>query len=116
MSFLLYLAGLILIGAIAVLVAAPLLRPGRYEEADVQQPEQDSPFAPWERQKRDAYAAIKEAEFDLQTGKLTEEDYTVLRQKYEARALEALAKLDQFGRGATQQTPAAEERASLSEA
>jgi len=47
----------------------------------------------WEKQKTDAYAAIKEAEFDLQMGKLTAEDYHALREKYEERALEALAQL-----------------------
>lgn len=116
MSFLLYLAGLILIGTIAAFVAAPLLRPGQDDEADTQQPGQDSPLALWEQQKREAYAAIKEAEFDLQTGKLTEEDYAFLRQKYEARALEALTKLDQLGQGATQHTPTSEERIPVSEA
>lgn len=115
MSFLLYLAGLILIGTIAALVAAPLLRPSQYAGADTLQPELDSPFTPWERQKREAYAAIKEAEFDRQTGKLSEEDYTILRHKYEARALEALAKLDQLSQGETQQAPAGEERAPVDE-
>ena len=42
------------------------------------------------------FAAIKEAEFDQQMGKLTEEDYRILREKYEARALEALAELDRL--------------------
>ena len=41
-----------------------------------------------------AYGAIKEAEFDFQMGKLSPEDYAALREKYEARALAALAALE----------------------
>lgn len=92
MSFLLYISGLVLVGSIAWLVAAPLLGPRQDMSLPV---EPDNPFDRWERQKREAYAAIKEAEFDRQTGKLTEEDYRFLREKYEARALEALSQLDQ---------------------
>ena len=92
MSFLLYISGLILIGSVGWLVAAPLLRPRREMPASV---EPDGVSDRWERQKKEAYAAIKEAEFDRQTGKLTEEDYDFLREKYEARALEALSQLDQ---------------------
>ena len=55
----------------------------------------------WQGQKSQAYAALKEAEFDLQTGKLTDEDYQALRDKYEARALDAMAQLDRLERGQT---------------
>jgi len=91
MTLLLFLAGLLFIAAIAFFVASPLFAPGRIWE-----PEQmaDNELTRWERQKTDAYAAIKEAEFDMQMGKLTPEDYHVLREKYETRALEALAQLD----------------------
>ena len=93
MTFLLYLTGLLFIGSIAAFVAFPLLSPSE---------EQDSPAEPesqttrWEKQKADAYAALKEAEFDLQMGKLTAADHQLLREKYEARALEALAQLDRL--------------------
>jgi|SRR5215204_927691 hypothetical protein len=93
MTFLLYLSGLVLIGAIAVLVAAPLFKTERESYSPGAQEGQGSR---WEKQKADAYAAIKEAEFDQQMGKLTKEDYHVLREKYEARALEALAQLDRL--------------------
>ena len=95
MTFLLYLTGLLLIGAVAAFVAAPLLRMAAQQES-VAEPE--SQAARWEKQKTDAYTAIKEAEFDLQIGKLTTEDYQLLREKYEARALEALAQLDRLGK------------------
>ncbi len=47
-----------------------------------------------ERQKLDAYTAIKEAEFDYRMGKLSDTDFTVLRAKYAAQAVEAIAGLD----------------------
>src|SRR5262245_33286890 len=93
MTFLLYLAGLLLIGAVAMFVAAPLFRP---ESEPHDTGGQEGRTARWEKQKADAYAAIKEAEFDQQMGKLTEEDYRRLREKYETRALEALAELDRL--------------------
>jgi hypothetical protein len=93
-TFLLYLAGLLFIGAIAAFVASPLFTLHQQQE-----PEQgpSNEVARWEKQKTDAYAAIKEAEFDLQMGKLTQEDYHAVREKYETRALEALAQLDRLG-------------------
>ena len=100
MSFLLYLSGLLLIGVVAVFVAAPLLRPGPDWEMA---PESEDPTAGWERQKNEAYAVIKEAEFDRQMGKLTDEDYRMLREKHEARALEALTQLDRLGQEGNEQ-------------
>jgi hypothetical protein len=95
MSFLLYISGLILIGSVAWLVVVPFFRPRQDTLAPVEPDNQQNLLERWERQKKEAYAAIKEAEFDRQTGKLTEEDYDFLRNKYEARALEALTQLDQ---------------------
>lgn len=47
-----------------------------------------------ERQKQEAYAAIKEAEFDYHMGKLSETDFAAVRSKYAAQAVEAIAALD----------------------
>jgi hypothetical protein len=93
MSFLLYLAGLLLISLVATSVAFPLFLPTEERELPA---EPESQAARWEKQKAEAYAALKEAEFDLQMGKLTEADYQLLTEKYEARALEALAQLDRL--------------------
>jgi hypothetical protein len=93
MTFLLYLTGLLLIGAIAAFVAFPFFSPRQEQELP---PAPESQAARWERQKAEAYAALKEAEFDLQMGKLTDADYQLLKEKYEARALEALAQLDRL--------------------
>jgi len=47
-----------------------------------------------ERHKSEAYAVIKEAEFDLEMGKLSEADFQALRSKYAAQALTAMAALE----------------------
>ena len=94
MTFLLYLLGLLLISAVALAVSAPLF--SHSAEPDLQPEPEESEAARWEKQKADAYSAIKEAEFDRQMGKLTDEDYQMLREKYETRALEALAQLDRL--------------------
>lgn len=79
-----------ILGAFALVIAAgglivwPLLRgtesPPR---ADPAEPDQD-------RTKAAALAAIRELEFDFQTGKISPEDYAVLRARYEAKAVEAM--------------------------
>jgi hypothetical protein len=94
MVFLIYLMGLFFIGVVALFVAAPLFRAVQQQDTAAEAEMDNSVLLRWEKQKADAYAAIKEAEFDHQMGKLTEEDYRFLREKYEARALEALAQLD----------------------
>jgi hypothetical protein len=109
MSFLLYLVGLLLISLVAAFVSLPLFRPS--EESEFMA-EPESQAARWEKQKAEAYAALKEAEFDLQMGKLTDTDYQLLREKYEARALEALAQLDRLNHPRKQ--PGAERNPALS--
>ena len=94
MNVLVYLAGLIVIAAVAMIVAAPLLWPRRLAAAA---PGADPERYRLEKVKELAYAAIKEAEFDLQMGKLSPEDHAVQREKYEARALAALEALERRG-------------------
>ena len=81
--------GLILVAALAV--CAPLFRAAPLDAAP------DAPAdarARWEKQKQDAYAAIKEAELDLQMGKMAQPDFDLIRTAQEARALEALRALE----------------------
>ena len=92
MSFLLYLTGLVLVATVASFVSLPLFFQRR---ESTPASEDGSHIERWKWQKEEAYAALKEAKFDLQMGKLSEEDYHLLRVKYEARALEAIAQLDQ---------------------
>ncbi len=91
---LVYLGGLLVIAAVAVAIAAPLLWPRATVAAA---PPGDPERYRLEREKELAYAAIKEADFDLQMGKLSAEDHAALREKYESRALAALAALEQRG-------------------
>jgi hypothetical protein len=99
MTFLLYAIGLLFVGMVAVFVALPLLTAStslRQASLPEDHADQEDHAARWEKQKTDAYAAIKEAEFDKQMGKLTEEDYQLTRRKYETRAVEALTQLDRL--------------------
>jgi hypothetical protein len=70
--------------AIVWLVLQPLIAPGR------PRPEVFEPLDPEETPKGIALAALKEIEFDRETGKLSDEDYAFLKRKYTGAALEAL--------------------------
>lgn len=80
---------LLLAAAAIVFVAWPFFRPARAESDS-----EGDGTNPLERQKLDAYAAIKEAEFDLRMGKLSPADFTALEQRYRQQALAAIAALD----------------------
>lgn len=75
----------VLVGIAAVwLVLQPLVAPGR-PAAPVYEPP-DPEATP----RGVALAALKEIEFDRETGKLSDEDYAYLKSKYTGAALEAL--------------------------
>ena len=78
--------------AVAAAVSRPLLQPT--EDTGIVR----APGARewWEREKSIALTAIKEADFDRATGKLSDDDYSVLRNTYEERALNAMEELDQL--------------------
>jgi len=85
--------GWLLAAAALAFVGWPLFR------ARVRGPAPDvDAVAPLERQKLDAYAAIKEAEFDRRMGKLSDEDFAALSGRYRQQALAAIAGLDQARR------------------
>ncbi len=48
----------------------------------------------WIAQRDSAYDAIRDLDFDYQMGKLSQSDYTALRNKYRARAAAALEQID----------------------
>lgn len=86
------LLGILLASIAALYVASPFFR----RDTDETEPEA-APITPTDRlehQKREAYAAIKEAEFDHQMGKLSDADFHALTEKYRAQALAAIAALD----------------------
>jgi hypothetical protein len=88
-----WIAALMLIGSVALFVAAPLTEvfTARPRAAD-----EDAEAARLEHQRGLATAAIRELEFDYATGKITEPDFRTMRQRLEARALEAMAGLDRL--------------------
>jgi hypothetical protein len=74
-----------LIGVLALLVVLrPLIWPPPAEDPVVEPVEQE------ETARGVALLALKEIEFDRETGKLSDEDYRFLHEKYTAEALEAL--------------------------
>jgi hypothetical protein len=74
-----------LVGLAAVwLVLQPLVLPGRTRTPVYEPPD------PEETPKGVALAALKEIEFDRETGKLSDEDYAFLKGKYTGVALDAL--------------------------
>jgi hypothetical protein len=85
--------GLVVIVAAALFVAAPLFRPALAAPASDAGSERER----WERQKRQAVLAIKEAELDHQMGKLSDEDFGRMRERFERQALEAIAALERGG-------------------
>ncbi len=86
------LVSLLMIAALAAAISFPLFvqaSPERLRSAREDVTER------LEREKHVALLAIKEADFDRAMGKLSDTDYTSLREVYEDRALSALSALDQ---------------------
>jgi uncharacterized membrane protein len=92
-SIAIFMAGLAVVLVVAVFVAAPLFGAPEATVAVEAPSERDT----WERQKRQALAAIKETELDHQMGKLSEEDFDRMRERFERQALEAMAALERAG-------------------
>lgn len=93
----LYVAGLALIAAVAWTVSRPFFaaprhtaRPARPRDADAER---------WRRRRDEALAAIRDADFDYQTGKLADGDYREIRARLDRRALEALDALERSSPG-----------------
>jgi len=71
--------------AVVALIIGPLTRPGQGSVAGAEEPEDVE-----ETPKGMALAALREIEFDRETGKLSDEDYASLKAKYTAEALAIL--------------------------
>lgn len=84
------LVALLAMAAASAWISWPLLRPASASlEAEIEASKEL-----WEREKFVALTAIREAEFDQATGKLSDEDYEILRSDYEERAMKAMAELE----------------------
>jgi hypothetical protein len=90
MTLALFLLGLGVVAAASFFVVAPLFRAQSAEAPAPGSGERER----WERQKRQALAAIKEAELDHRMGKLSDEDLASMRARFEDQALEAMAALE----------------------
>jgi hypothetical protein len=84
------LVALLAMAAAAAWISWPLLRPAVASRRVSTEPSNEM----WEREKFVALTAIREAEFDQATGKLSDEDYEILRSDYEERAMRAMAELE----------------------
>lgn len=98
MSLAVTLALVLLAGAY---VALPFFQTGDETEGGIALSAAEIEQARLERSKVEAYTAIRDAEFDFHTGKLSDEDFNGLRGKYEAQALRAIAGLEK-ARGSQQ--------------
>ena len=75
----------VLLGLVTLwLVLQPLIRPRPSRSLPLE------PLDPEETRKGVALAALKEIEFDRETGKLSDEDYELLKAKYTGEAVDAL--------------------------
>jgi hypothetical protein len=86
--------GLLLIAVAAAFVAVPFFRTAAPAEPSRSLGHGLARRRRLERQKLEAYAAIKELEFDYRMGKLSDTDFAAIRDKYAAQALEAIAALE----------------------
>jgi gas vesicle protein len=81
---------LAVVGALVALLSAPL-RHGRYAPRD----EAEDRLAELEARKEAKYREIRDAEMDLRTGKLSEEDHRALDHQLRAEAIEVLRAIDE---------------------
>jgi hypothetical protein len=89
-SLTVYMAGLLLIGAVAWAAASPFFG---WRSGTTSLPE-SLLHERWRRRKEEALSAIKDAELDFHMGKLSEPDYHQLRGRLESQALEAMGELE----------------------
>jgi hypothetical protein len=82
----------VLVAVVAAFILSPFFTESS-ERAEDRRPARDEL---WKREKAVAVLAITEADFDLATGKLSDDDYRVLRSDYEGRALVAMDELDKL--------------------
>jgi hypothetical protein len=84
------LAFLVLVALVALLVLAPLRRPGADEHRDHER------RANLEAEKEAKYREIHDAELDHRMGKLSEADWRELDRELRGQAIEILRKLDEL--------------------
>jgi hypothetical protein len=87
---LLVIAIVVLLGAAALVIGQPLLRPG------VEQPQPEAERTALEDAKQAKYREIRDLEVDFRSGKLSEADYRGLDSRLRAEAIEILRQIDRL--------------------
>lgn len=91
----------LIIGA-AFYIINPLLKPGRFQGAIAL--ETDEMLVELKLKKEEAYATIRELEFDLNMGKLSKEDYEILKAQYTHGAIDCIKAIDELKKNIKRQT------------
>jgi hypothetical protein len=94
----------IVLAAVFGFIAYPILNPPRTEKT------KSDALDTLLVQRDSAYQAIRDLDFDYQLGKLSETDYSALRERYKARAASALHELDTMQVAPTNRTGMAHEQ------
>jgi hypothetical protein len=87
-----FLLVLVVIAAVGVAVAGPLLRPRRESSPDTDSEQR----ALLEARKEAKYREIRDAEADFRTGKVSEADYRALDRSLRHEAIEILTEIDRL--------------------
>lgn len=101
-----YFAAVLIILGVALFVAAPLFETMRAKRVDAVNLDR----ARLEHERALAVQALRELEFDREMRKLSEQDWAELKQTLEARALRAMAALEQLDRAGSARTAAGRKR------
>lgn len=91
----------LIIGA-AFYIINPLLKPGRMAGAIAL--ETDEMLVELNLKKEEAYATIRELEFDLNMGKLSKEDYEIIKAQYTHGAIDCIKAIDELKKNIKRQT------------
>ncbi len=91
----------LIIGA-AFYIINPLLKPGRMKGAIAL--ETDEMLVELNLKKEEAYATIRELEFDLNMGKLSKEDYEIIKAQYASGAIDCIKAIDELKKNIKRQT------------
>jgi hypothetical protein len=75
-------------------VGYPLLKPRKSDSPA--EPSSEDSLGDVKIEKEEIYSAIKEMELDHKMGKLSQEDYLNLREKYRAKAIRSLKRMDEL--------------------
>lgn len=86
------LFAIILIFTVSAFIVSPLLQQTANAGGDTASAGNEL----WNREKATAVLAITEADFDRATGKLSDDDYRILRSDYEGRALQAMDEIEKL--------------------